>query len=271
MDNSKHKFELRREFGLWGAIALLCGTMVGSGIFVSPSGVLEAANGDVGLSLVLWVACGVIAGLASLCYAELGACIRESGADFAYHNVAYGQPFAFMYAWTSIIVVRNTGNAAMALTFGLYAVAPFYSGNCKPPDSAVKLSASFLIILITAINYRSVKAAAYLQDICTVAKFLAMLIIAVVGVVNLIMGNETGKTNFTKYFFNSDNLSTVTFSTIGLGLYQGLFSYDGWNNLNYVTEEVKNARRTLPRAIMTAVPLVTAFYLFVNIGYFSGK
>lgn len=114
--------------------------MVGSGIFVSPVGVLAGANGSVGLSLILWVACGVIAALASLCYCELGTFISESGGEYAYLNKSYGPLMAFLFSWTSCVLVRNSGNAATAYTFGSYVVSPFYTGECRPPESLIKVS-----------------------------------------------------------------------------------------------------------------------------------
>ena len=151
-------FNLRKKFGLPGSIALIAGTMVGSGIFASPVGVLSGTNGSVGMSLVLWVACGIIAGLAALCYCELGSMFRDSGGEYAYLYKGYGRfgPIvAFTFSWTSVIVTRTSGNAATALTFGVYAVEPFYTGACQAPAVLVKVSRFILLRNknITTIDY----------------------------------------------------------------------------------------------------------------------
>ena len=86
----------------------------------------------------------------------------------------------------------------------------------------------------------------------------------------LIEGDNVGSYNFSNAF-KPEDLATLGFTQVGLAFYQGLWSYDGWNNLNYVAEEVKNSKRTVPLAIIVAVPLVTIFYLLVNIAYFAGK
>jgi len=135
-------FQLKKKVGLAGSVGVIAGTMVGSGIFASPVGVLAGTNGSVGLSLVLWAGCGVIAGLASLCYCELASCIDESGGEYAYLNKAYGPVVAFVFAWCSCLVARTSGNAATAVTFGSYLVEPFYNGDCQPPDVLVKVSLS---------------------------------------------------------------------------------------------------------------------------------
>ena len=120
------------------------------------------------------------------------------------------------------------------------------------------------------INYANVKAASKVQTVLSIAKFIGMGIIIIGGLVRLTQGDSVGLNNF-RNAFNSEDLAGLSFSQIGLAFYQGLWSYDGWNNLNYITEEVKNSQRTVPLAIVLVVPLVTIFYLFVNIGYFAGK
>ena len=135
-------FELKKKIGLGGGVAIIAGTIVGSGIFVSPIGVLAGSNGSVGLSLVLWAACGIIAGIASLCYAELASMFPESGSSYSYLLRGYGSAgptLAFTYAWTTNLISRASSRAGIALTFGSYALAPFYLGNCQPPVVLVKV------------------------------------------------------------------------------------------------------------------------------------
>ena len=109
-----------------------------------------------------------------------------------------------------------------------------------------------------------------MQGILAIAKFFGMTIIIIGGIVRLIQGDEVGLYNFNNSFQQQD-LAGLGFTQIGLAFYQGLWSYDGWNNLNYVCEEVKDSKRTVPLAIIIAVPLVTVFYILVNIAYFAGR
>ncbi|CAK8684250.1 unnamed protein product [Clavelina lepadiformis] len=268
-DNRKDKaaFELKKKIGLPGSVALIAGTMVGSGIFASPVGVLVGTNNSVGMSLVLWAACGLIAGLAALCYCELGSAIRESGGEYAYLHKAYVPVITFTFAWTSCVISRNASNAATAVTFGSYVVEPFYPG-CQPPDLVVKCAAAVMVLVLNCINYVSVKVATKVQSTLAIVKFIGMLIIIVGGMVRLGLGDKVGLYNL-RNAFRPEDLAGLGFSQIGLAFYQGFWSYDGWNNLNYITEEVKNSEKTLPCAIMIAVPLVTIFYLLVNIAYFA--
>ena len=114
------------------------------------------------------------------------------------------------------------------------------------------------------------KAASKLVNILAVAKFLGMGIIIIGGLVRLVQGDSTGLYNFSNAFQEED-LAGLGFTQIGLAFYQGLWAYDGWTNLTFITEEVKNSKRNVPLAIVIALPLVTVFYVLVNIGYLSGK
>ena len=97
-----------------------------------------------------------------------------------------------------------------------------------------------------------------------------MGIIIIGGIVRLIQGDEVGIYNF-NHAFEQEDLAGLGFTQIGLALYQGLWAYDGWSNLNYITEEVKDSKRNVPLSIMIAIPLVTFFYVLVNVAYLSGK
>jgi len=130
--------------------------------------------------------------------------------------------------------------------------------------------AAAALLALTCLNCVSVKAASKVQSVLAIAKFLGMTIIIIGGIVRLIQKDGVGLYNFSNAFQQED-LVGLGFTQIGLAFYQGLWSYDGWNNLNYICEEVKNSKRTVPLAIIIAVPLVTIFYILVNIAYFAGN
>ncbi|XP_077700136.1 b(0,+)-type amino acid transporter 1-like isoform X3 [Canis aureus] len=211
---------LRREIGLWSAVSLIAGCMIGSGIFMSPQGVLVYV-GSPGASLVVWAVCGLLAMMGALCYAELGALVPKSGGEYAYILQIFGSLPAFLVIYTFVLLVRPAAIAAVSLSFAEYAVAPFYPGCSSMPQAVLKAVAAICILLLTLVN-------------CWSSRLATMLMNA---------------------------------GRIGMAFYQGLWSFDGWNNVNYVLEELKNPKQNLVWALMIAIPLVTSLYLLVNISY----
>ncbi|XP_048752301.1 Y+L amino acid transporter 2-like isoform X2 [Ostrea edulis] len=252
--------KLKKELHLHNGVAIIVGIIVGSGIFISPKGVLME-SGSVGMSLIVWVLCGVISLVGAICYAELGTMILKSGADYAYIMEAFGHFPAFLYLWVAIIIIIPTGNAITAQTFAYYVLEPLFP-DCEAPGEAVTLLAAVCITLLTFVNAWNVKMAARVQDVFTITKVLALVIIIVTGMVYLYIGDRE---SFKEPFENSE----TELGRIALSFYSGLFSYAGWNYLNFVTEELKNPYRNLPRAIGISIPLVTFIYVLANVAYFA--
>ncbi|XP_067651410.1 b(0,+)-type amino acid transporter 1-like isoform X2 [Haliotis asinina] len=265
--DSTEDVKLQKNVGLLSGVTLIVGTMIGSGIFVSPRGVL-VGSGSVAMSLIVWAGCGILSMMGALVYAELGTAIVKSGAEHAYllhtfkpMNRCWGQVPAFLVAWLGIFIIRPSMFAIMVLSLGTYATQPFYT-PCEAPPLVKKLVTCAAMLLILLINCASVKVATKVQDILTGSKLVAIAIISVGGIYKI----ATGSTSYIAEGFQDTESNP---SIIALAFYNGLWAYDGWNNLNFVTEELKNPQRNLPRAILLGVPLTTICYVLVNIGYFS--
>ncbi|XP_049597159.1 b(0,+)-type amino acid transporter 1 isoform X1 [Syngnathus scovelli] len=260
MKDESQKLSLKREVGLVGAVSLIAGTMIGSGIFMSPQTVLVTI-GSPGASLVVWACCGLLVILASFCYVEIGSIFRESGGEYIYILRTSGPLVAFLLIFSSVLFVRPAGVAGIALSFAQYVVAPFYS-DCAPPPLIVKCVAAAAIILLATVNCLNVRVSVSVQVFSMVVKVLALAGMIVGGVVMLARGRTE---NFQDSFKNTN----IAINPIGIAFYQGLWSYDGWNNLNYVIEELKRPEVNLPRAVIIAISLVTGLYLLVNVSYLT--
>ncbi|XP_039414375.1 asc-type amino acid transporter 1 isoform X2 [Corvus cornix cornix] len=212
---------LKKEIGLVSACAIIIGNIIGSGIFISPKGVLEHA-GSVGLALIIWVLGGGVAALGSLCYAELGVTIPKSGGDYSYVTEIFGGLAGFLLLWSAVLIMYPTSLAVIALTFSNYVLQPVFP-NCIPPYNA-----SRILSMVCLRNYK-----------------------------------ELTPSNAFDFWM------TPSVGHLALAFLQGSFAFSGWNFLNYVTEELVDPRRNLPRAIFISIPLVTFVYTFTNIAYFT--
>lgn len=136
----KKGVQMEKTIGLVQGITIIIGSMIGSGIFVSPTGILASVK-SVGASLVLWVACGLFSLVGAYCYAELGTMIHRSGADYAYVLEAFGPFLGFLRLWVEVVVVRPATMAVIAMTFSKYMLQPIFP-DCHQPEMAVRFLAA---------------------------------------------------------------------------------------------------------------------------------
>ncbi|CAK9304411.1 unnamed protein product, partial [Gordionus sp. m RMFG-2023] len=230
---TENRIELIKSITLLSGINIIVGSIIGSGIFISPTVVIKYSGGSVGISLIVWSICGLISILGALCYAELGTTISRNGGEYAYMLEIMGPLAAFLFLWVNLLILKPVVNAIICWAFGYYISQVFL---CTPDDLVLtpvaKLIAVFGLFFLAFINCLSVKAAMKLQNIFTIGKLLALAFIILTGLWKLIETRGKGFHNMFEDNYNFKQLPTALFS--------GLFSYAGWNNLNYVIEELKN-------------------------------
>ncbi|KAG6442826.1 hypothetical protein O3G_MSEX002543 [Manduca sexta] len=256
----EEKVRMRKQLGLLEGVTLILGIIFGSGIFISPREVLQK-TGSVWGSLTVWAICGGLATLGALSYSELGTTLAQSGGDYHYIDEAYGPLPAFLYLWDAIFIFIPSTNAIMALTFANNVLQPIYHG-CTINPLCRKLLAAVTICFLTFINAYDIKFTTRMQNVFSLTMISSLVVIVMGGMVWMAQGHLE---NFEDGWAGTNS----SVSDWSVAIFLGIFSYSGWNYLNFMTEELRDPFVNLPRAIYISLPLVTAIYIMANVSYLA--
>jgi APA family basic amino acid/polyamine antiporter len=234
------------------------GTVIGSGIFLVPGGVLRQAGGQAGPALVVWVVGGALSLLGALAYGELGAMNPAAGGLYVYLRDAFGPLTAFLYGWTFFLVIATGSAATLAVASTSY-LQQFISLG----PVGQKLTAVALLALVAAINVGSTRRSADVQNWSTAIKVGALLIMSVVLVVSPRVAAPDSLPLWPASFTPS------LLSGMGLGMIGVLWAYEGWQYVTFSAGEAMNPQRTFPRAIVIGTASLIGIYLFANVGYLA--
>ncbi|KAJ1978926.1 hypothetical protein H4R34_003023 [Dimargaris verticillata] len=267
---------LVRTMGPWSGIALVCGLMVGSGIFSTPATVLVHA-GSAGMAMVIWGIGALVTLCGALSYTELGSMLPQSGGEQAYLDYAFRKPralLAFLFCFCMIVCIRPGSAAANSTVFGKYILYAAYGPrsditNTYIADNFDWLARALAILCLSSIailNCLSVKWSLWVHNTLTWIKLLTLLLISITGLVIV-----SGVTNVQRSSLLSEGFQHTSgdLNYTAKGLFAALWAYDGWNNLNYSLGELKRPRRNLPICVVGGVSLITVLYLLTNVAYFS--
>ncbi|XP_071839079.1 cystine/glutamate transporter-like isoform X2 [Apostichopus japonicus] len=256
------KVFLKRIIGIVPCIGFITGIVIGTGIFVSPTGILRGVNGSVGLAFIIWIVCAVLSLIGGLCYTELATMFSKSGGEFTYIKEAFGPTLAYLRVWTVLMILSPADMAIQALTVATYLTTPFLGQCTEAPYWSVRLIALCVFSLIIFVNSTSVPLTSHLQVLMTAAKTVGLLIIIITGFVNLLQGNTS---NFDQPFQVKD----FDFNLLPSAFYAGMFAYSGWDNITCITEEIKKPEKTITKAMIISLVLVTVIYLLTNVAYLT--
>jgi APA family basic amino acid/polyamine antiporter len=244
------------RLGLFDVTMLVMGGIIGAGIFLNPSIVAQRTPSP-GFLVVVWVLGGVIALSGAFVFAELGSRLPKAGGGFVYFREALGGLPAFLYGWSLLLVISSGSMAAVSVTFGRYAADLMGLGETAAPLLAVSA-----IVFLAVVNIFGVRPGAITQNLFTVTKILALAAL-IVGGLMLAPGVEVQPV----VRASPDPSSVGLLAVVGAALIPVLFSYGGWQQTNYVAEEVKNPTRTLPWALVLGVSGVVVLYVLANWAY----
>ena len=225
------------------------GGIIGGGIFRTPATVAERV-GTPGMVLVAWIAGGGVALIGAFCFGELGQRRPQAGGGYVYLRETWGPLPAFLYGWTLVLVIATGAIAAVAVTFANYALA-----LAGLPDRLTVPLAIGAIVLLAGINYVGVRPAAITQNIFTVLKLAALATLIGAGI---LLAAPTAPVSASP---------SPLVSGFGAALVPILFTYGGWQQTNFIAEEIIEPEKNLPRALVLGVVIVVAVYLLANLAY----
>ncbi|GMV05533.1 MAG: amino acid permease [Gemmatimonadota bacterium] len=245
---------LERAIRLPHATAMVVGTIIGASIFVQPSEITGRVP-TVGGVLAVWAVCGVLTLFGALVSAELASTFPESGGVYAFLREAFGPWLGFLWAWAMFWTMHTGIIAAIATVFARY------MGYFAPlGDTGTKAVAMAAILLLSAVNYRGVKHGSVLQTVFTAGKVLAILAI-------IALGFAFGADAHARAAAAASVPGTWGAEDFALALVAGLFAFGGWHMVTYNAEETHDPRRTVPRALLVGVLVVTGCYVALNAVY----
>lgn len=250
--------KLKKELTLFGLIMIAIGSCIGSGIFKTPSGILEVLP-HAGLSLIIWAIGGVISLFGALSLAELGSMYPQAGGVYVYLKESFGEMTAFLYGWVTLFIINTGALAALSIT-----MADYLSFFIEMNTYQKLILASGLLIILTYINIRGVKWSEVFSNIFTGSKLGAILIMVIVAF--LYMGKAEHASG---YALSGPSIPPSWASGMLLALVGVFWSFGGWHHISYLSGEAKNASRNIPRAMVIGTVVVTLVYLLVNMAYLA--
>lgn len=245
----EQKKDLTRKLGLGTALAIAVGTTIGSGIFVS-SGAVASAAGTPTIAILAWIIGGLLIIPQMMVLSELATAYPENGSGYIYLVKARSRPLAFLYGWASFFALDPPSISILALAAVSYIsiFIPALTGL------AGKFVAVALIIIFTALHYRSVKSGGFFQVLITIAKVVPFVIVIGLGLFYMKPDSFSYVPSGTKVTFYSGLIAAVSATS---------WSYTGMSSVSYMSGEFKNPSKTLPRALIGAGIIVLAIYTLV--------
>jgi len=239
---------------------LFIGSVIGSGIFLTPGLILRQLAGSVGYSLLVWIFGGVLSLVGALTYAELAAANPEAGGLYCYIRDGFGRLPAFLYGWSLLFIIASATIAALAHAFTSYLqeIIPL-------PHAGQMATVLSMIGVVTAVNVWGTRKSSDLQNVTTLVK---VGVIVVLGAVLLLLGLTRGHhASEIPRAMGSSQSGYALFSAFGFAMIMVLWAYEGWQFGTYSAGEVKDPQKSFPRAFLAGSLLLVGLYLFAVIAY----
>lgn len=251
-----NRVNLPRVLGLWDFMAIVIGGVIGSGIFLVPKSIATVLPSPL-LMLSVWVFGGLLSFFGALVFAELGAAMPEAGGMYVFLREAYGPLLSFLFGWTLFLVIDSGAIATLTVAFASRYLPYFF----KMSPLVIKAVSVAFIVFLAAVNIAGVRAGANLQNVLTIIKTAALVIVS--GIIFIF-----GKGSISNFVSPAPDLGSPGFlGAFGIGLVAVLWAYKGWESSTYSAGEVKKPERNIPLGILLGTLAIIAVYILVNLAY----
>jgi Gamma-aminobutyrate permease and related permeases len=250
--------QLARVLNLKDLTLLIVGSVIGSGIFLVPGGVLTGVGGSVAVALLVWLVGGLLSLLGALTYGELSASRPQAGGLYAYIRDAFGPMPAFLFGWTMFFAISSGAIATLAVAFSttLAQVIPM-------PPVIEKIISVAVILLMMTINVIGTRTSADVQNWTTAIKVIGILLMSVA---LLLFGREYTSTGASLW---PAEVNGSLASGFGLAMISVLWAYEGWQYCTFSAGEIINPQRNFPRALFAGTAALIVIYLLANVAYLA--
>lgn len=248
MDKSNEK-SLKKNIGLFNAITIVVGMIIGSGIFFKPSVVLQN-SGSPANAVLAWIVGGIVAIASGLTVAEIAVAIPKTGGMFVYLKELYGEKIGFLYGWVQSIIYVPGALAALVIVFSTE-ITNFIDLN----KTEQTILAICIIIFLTVMNILSTTIGNKIQGVATIGKLIPLIAIVIIGLTSKNAGSVT----------TSSLGQGVAATGFGAAILGTLWAYDGWVSIGNMAGELKNPKKDLPRSIIIGLILTIVVYVSFNI------
>ncbi len=239
------------RLGLWDAVSIIVGIVVGTAIFRSAPTVFQNVAGP-WQALGVWLLGGVLCLFGAFCYAELATTYPRNGGDYEYLSRAFGPGAGFLFGWAQLTCILTGSIGVMSYAFADYALR---LGGL--PEETIPYLAAGAIIVVSAVNLLGIIVGKYVQNVLTVAKIAGLGGVVLAGA---LWGGEGAREG-------AAAPAGLMGPGLGLALVLVLYTYGGWNDASFVAAEVRNQRRNMPRALILGIGGIAVIYLLVNAAY----
>jgi APA family basic amino acid/polyamine antiporter len=270
IDAAEGEPTLERQLTLFDSVMIVVSGTIGASIFIVPADVLRSVPNPT-IALLLWVVVGGITLIAGLACAELGAMYPQAGGQYVFIREAYGQFAAFLYGWVLFTAGNSGALAAMAISSAIFIGRAFPQFEPEHIVLTLRFFALHLditretvfavgaVIVLTAVNLRSVRIAAWLQNLTAVGYLATLGLIVVAGL-------AFGHGSWSHFHAPANSgAAPVTLGGLGVAMIALFFSFDGWEYLSWVGGEIKNPGRNLPLGLILGISLIIVTYLLANV------